>query len=163
MIITYKTIKKIEFPVFVLPSDNWSLQDGLLFLDNEIIDDKNMPGKTLGIRRLQSPFEMKSLNKSISSFVGILKQSKNAFIDSNGVPFIYHKTERCSLKYQKITKIVRRDVASLVYIKGCNSPFTVPRPPLPQMTWAGILHLHGLPWELYEYSEEFKKNTWRKI
>lgn len=163
MIITYKTILKVEFPVFILPSDDWTLTDGLLFLENEIIDDKNMPGETLGKRRLQSPFTMKPLNRSVNSFVGILKQSRNTFIDSKGVPFIYHKTKMCSLKYLKIKKIVRREVASLVYVRGCNSPFTVPRPPAEEMQWAGILHLHGLPWELYEYSEEYKKNTRRKI
>lgn len=163
MIITYKTITKITFPVFILPSSNWNIVDGLMFLDKEIIDDKNMPGATLGIRRLQSPFTMKKLNRSVSSFVGILKQSRNTFIDSAGVPFIYQKTEMASLKYLKIKKIVRKEVAALVYVHGSSSPFTVPRPPQDGMLWAGVLHLHGLPWELYEYSEDFKKNTRRKI
>jgi hypothetical protein len=69
----------------------------------------------------------------------------------------------CSLKYLKIKKIVKREVAALVYVHGCISPFTVPRPPSEEMQWAGILHLHGLPWELYEYSSSCKKNTRRKI
>ena len=163
MIITYKTLNKITFPVFELPSENWEAADGLLFLGNEIIDDNNMSGETLGQRRLQSPFEMKPLRRSVNSFIGILKQSRNTFIDSKGVPFIYLKTKVCSLKYLKITKIVKREVASLVYVKESVSPFTVPRPPTPEMQWAGILHLHGLPWELYEYSEVCKKSTRRKI
>lgn len=163
MIVTYKTINKIQFPVFTLPSEDWSLTDGLLFLENEIVDDRNMPGDTLGKRRLQSPFKMMPLKRSINSFVGVLKQSKNTFIDSKGTPFIYLKTKMCPLKYLKIKKIVTRDIASLVYVSGCNSPFTVPRPPAPEMRWAGVLHLHGFPWELYEYSEEPKKNTQRKV
>ena len=163
MIITYRTLNKITFPVFELPSENWEAADGLLFLGNEIIDDKNMSGETLGQRRLQSPFEMKPLRRSVNSFIGILKQSRNTFIDSKGVPFIYLKTKVCSLKYLKITKIVKREVASLVYVKESVSPFTVPRPPAPEMQWAGVLHLHGLPWELYEYSEVCKKSTRRKI
>lgn len=163
MIITYRTINKVVFPVFTLQSDDWTLTDGLLFLEGEVIDDKNMPGDTLGKRRLQSPFTMKPLNRSINSFVGLLKQSRKTFIDSNGVPFIYQKTKMCSLKYLKIKKIVTREIACLVYVEGCNSPFTVPRPPAEGMLWAGVLHLHGLPWELYEYSDVYKKNTRRKI
>ena len=49
----------IDFPVFVLHTDNIELIDGILWIENQVLDDKNMSGKTLGIRRLQSP--MKSL------------------------------------------------------------------------------------------------------
>ena len=52
MVITYKTIGHIAFPAFPLPSSNWEEQDGLLYLDNKLLDDKNMKGKTLGRRRL---------------------------------------------------------------------------------------------------------------
>ena len=55
MIITYRDIEQITFPVFNLPNGNWQLLDGLLFLDDLILDDKNMKGATLGIRRLQTP------------------------------------------------------------------------------------------------------------
>ena len=56
MIVTYKEIKKIKFPVFILPNSNWELVDGLLLIDNQVVDDKNMPGASLGIRRLQTHF-----------------------------------------------------------------------------------------------------------
>ena len=49
----------IDFPVFVLHTDNIELIDGILWIDNQVLDDKNMLGTTLGMRRLQSP--MKSL------------------------------------------------------------------------------------------------------
>jgi len=42
---------KLEFPVFVLHTNNIELIDGLLFIDKEILDDTNMKGKTLGLRR----------------------------------------------------------------------------------------------------------------
>ena len=51
MVITYKTLGHIAFPAFPLPSSNWEEQDGLLYLDNKLLDDKNMKGKTLGRRR----------------------------------------------------------------------------------------------------------------
>ena len=74
MIVTYQDIKKLTFPVFILPNSNWQLVDGLLLLDNIVLDDKNMPGATLGIRRLQTPFtEIVPLKHSIDSLIGILK------------------------------------------------------------------------------------------
>ena len=45
----------INFPVFVVHTDNVELIDGILWIDNQVLDDKNMKGKTLGQRRLQSP------------------------------------------------------------------------------------------------------------
>ena len=57
MVITYRTIGHVTFPAFPLPSSNWEEQDGLLYLENKLLDDKNMKGKTLGRRRLQTPFK----------------------------------------------------------------------------------------------------------
>jgi len=164
LIVTYKEIKKIKFPVYILPNSNWEIVDGLLLLDNVVLDDKNMPGATLGIRRLQTPFlELVPLKHSIDSLIGILKQTSKSFIDSNGTPFIYQKTMNSYLKYYKIRKIELKDVASVLWLKDINFPFTIPRPPPAEKTWAGVLHMGGLPWLLYEYSEERLKDTRRKV
>ena len=164
MIITYKEIKKIQFPVFILPNSNWESVDGILFLDNEVVDDKNMPGLSLGIRRLQTPFtELLPLKHSIDSLIGILKQNTKTFIDSGGTPFIYQKTMNSALKYYKIRKVEQKKVASVLWLKDINFPFTIPRPPPRETTWAGVLHIGGLPWLLYEYSEERLKDTRRKV
>jgi hypothetical protein len=164
VIVTYKEIKKIKFPVFILPNSNWELIDGLLLIDNQVVDDKNMPGASLGIRRLQTHFtELVPLKHSIDSLIGILKQTTKYFIDSNGTPFIYQKTMNASLKYYKIRKIERKEVASVLWLKDINFPFTIPRPPPAEKTWAGVLHIGGLPWLLYEYSEERLKDTRRKV
>jgi len=56
-----------------------------------------------------------------------------------------------------------KDSATLIRVKGHNSPFTVPRPPEVGYTWAGVLHVQGLPWMLYEYSETKLKDTRRKV
>lgn len=50
---------KIEFPIFVVHTDNIELIDGILWIDNQVLDDLNVEGSTLGKRRLQSP--MKSM------------------------------------------------------------------------------------------------------
>ena len=48
----------IKFPAYVIHEEPEEI-DGILWLEDQVIDDKNMLGETLGIRRLQTP--MKSL------------------------------------------------------------------------------------------------------
>ena len=48
MVVTFQTINKIAFPVFVLGSDNWDIQDGLVYLNGLILDDRNIKASTLG-------------------------------------------------------------------------------------------------------------------
>ena len=164
MVVQYKTVNKIRFPVYTIESGNWSKSDGILFLDEKILDDKNMPGDTLGIRRAQTPYKnLYRLNKQIDDLRGILKSHCKHFIDSNGIPFIYEKTQFCKLKYYRIRNVVRRDSCSLLYLYGVKSPFVIPRPPPEDMMYAGLLHFHGLPWILYEYAVESKKETRKKV
>jgi len=164
MVITYKSLLKLDFPLYILPHDNWSFADGLLFLDGQIVDDRNMEGNTLGKRRLQTAFrDLYPLRSQIESFQGMLKQNVKTFIDSQGRPFIYEKTIRCTLRYYKIRKTELLDDYCLVWLAGVAPPFTVPRPPEKGFSYAGILLLGGLPWTLYEYSEKARQDTWRKV
>jgi hypothetical protein len=164
MVIHFKHINKVCFPVYALPSGNWHSQDGLLFLDGLILDDKNMPGDTLGIRRLQSPHKnIHPLKHQIDNFRGMIKSRDSHFIDTNGRPFIYEKTQFCKLKYYKIKSVKQKEVASVLWLHGVTSPFVIPRPPASQSQYAGVLHYGALPWILYEYSEEPKKDTRRKV
>ena len=82
MVITYKNFGHVAFPAFPLPSSNWEEQDGLLYLDNKLLDDKNMKGKTLGRRRLQTPFkDLIPLKASVTDTIGLIKHGNSAFID----------------------------------------------------------------------------------
>jgi len=163
VVITYKQLRSLEFPVYVLPHDNWEYSDGLLFMEGQVVDDKNQSGDSLGHRRLQTPHKVFSLNKKIDSIQGILKQKGKTFVDTKGRPFIYDKTLRCTLRYYKIKNIENRDVESILWLQDVSSPFSVPRPPEPGYGYAGILLLRHLPWILYEYSQSAKKDTWRKV
>ena len=164
MILTYKDVELITFPVYRLPSDNWWSQDGLLFVDEEIVDDKNMPGETLGIRRMQTYFQnLLELRFLVSSHRALLKQPKGYFIDSLGKCFIYEKTKFCKLIYHKIKRVEYKDTHCLLRLRGIPFPFTIPRPPKPSYTWAGLLHMDGLPWMLYEYAETKLASTRRKV
>lgn len=164
MLVTYRTLKNVTFPAYLLHSSNWDLRDGMLFLDNQVLDDRNMPGDTLGKRRLQTPFRgLYQIKKAVMSPVGIVKQSNQAYIDNLGKIFIYEKTRMVPLKYHKIRKVELKETYSLVWIMGFNFSFKVPRPPKSEYTWAGVLHVDGFPWLLYEYSKEKLKDTQRKI
>ena len=126
MIVTYKDVQCVTFPVFKITGSNWTYSDGLLFLENQLLDDKNMSGETLGIRRVQTPFEnLYPLRNALINHIGIIKQTTKTFIDSRGEPFIYDKTLMCKLKYYKIRKVDKKGVASILWVKGINFPFTI--------------------------------------
>ena len=164
MVIQYKNVNKLRFPVYNLPSGNWDRQDGLLFLDGQIVDDRNMTGDTLGLRRLQTPHKsLYSLRQQVEDFRGVIKSNEKHFIDTNGILFIYEKTEFCKLKYYRIKSIVQKDTVSLLKLHGVKQPFVIPRPPASDMRYAGVLHYGTLPWVLYEYSEDRREDTRRKV
>jgi len=164
MVIQYKSINKIKFPVYELPNGNWERLDGLLFLDGQVVDDINQRGDTLGQRRLQTPHKnLMPLKNQIDTFRGILKSNHKYFIDTNGFAFIYEKTEFCKLKYYRIRDVVPRGTCSLLKLEGLKNSFTIPRPPPIDVLYAGVIHWNGLPWVLYDYAEEKQRNTRRKV
>lgn len=164
MIVTHKTAQKLQFPCYMLPSDNWEYVDKILFIDGQVLDDKNMKGETLGRRRLETPFRsLFPLKDAVIDFIGLVKQRNKFFIDNKGRPFIYEKLKLVPLKYHQIQKISRRETASTVKVRGIRTSFIVPRPPAEDYQWAGILYYNGVPWKLYEYSDEKLKDTRRKI
>jgi len=164
MLITYKELRHVEFPVFPLPSDDWYSQDKILFVEGQIVDDKNQPGRTLGQRRLQTPLKgLMRLNKAAYNELAIIKQGKHFYIDNLGRCFVYEKTKFVKLKYSRIKRIDRKEKVSILWVWGISFPFIIPRPPSVGYKWAGILYLDNNPWLLYDYSEEKQKDTRRKI
>ena len=94
---------KINFPVFSVHTDNVEFIDGILWIDNQVLDDKNMSGDTLGKRRLQSPMKsLYTLKYMLEDEVEMIKHSGKYYIDSNGYFIEKHKTTRVPLKYHKI-------------------------------------------------------------
>lgn len=164
MIVTYKDFRKIKYPLFVLPSANWFEQDKVLFLDGQVLDERNMPGKTLGIRRIQcGRRDLLPLRKAVTNLHDLLQCKHKTFIDSNGKPFIYNKTLSSKLKCYKILRVDKKDTASLLWLHGVTTPFTIPRPPLGNPGWARVLHLGPSPWMLYDYVSSPTKDTYRRV
>ena len=153
----------IKFPAYVLSEEPEEI-DGLLIIADQVVDDRNMSGETLGIRRLQSP--MKSiypLRYMVDDEIGMMKHRGKHFIDTNGVYWYNEKKKTAALKYHKIRKVEKKDIAAVVWLKDVPFPFVEARPPQDQYSWAGLLYKSGIPWKIWEYCEEKKKDTWRKI
>ena len=164
MIVTWKNFAELQFPLYPLPSDNWYEADGVLFLDNQVLDEKKMPGPSLGVRRIQcGRKDLLPLKKAVLDIPELLKCKTKFFIDRFGVPFIYQKTYNSRLKTYKIKRIDKKDTASLLWLEGTSAPFTIPRPPLNEPTYVRILHYEGEPWLLYDYVREAEKPTYRRV
>ena len=154
----------IDFPVFVLHTDNIELIDGILWIDNQVLDDKNMLGITLGMRRLQSPMRgLYPLKYMLENETDLLHHQGKFYIDSNGLFFTKSKTTITQLKYHKIMRVEKKTIASRLWLKDCPFPFPLKRPLPENASWAGVLYRDGIPWIIYDLSEEKKKDTWRKI
>ena len=157
-------INDLIFPLFVIHTDNIEELDGILWIDDQVLDDKNMPGDTLGLRRIQSP--MKSiypLKYMIEDEIGLMKHRGSTFIDNEGKVINYEKTKSLTLKYHKITKREKKGVATVLWLKDVPFPFAEKSPPDIEITWAGVLYDRGIPWKIYDFSDKKKKDTWRKI
>jgi len=154
----------IKFPVFTIHTDDIIMSDGLLWIENKVLDDTNMPGRTLGSRRLQSP--MKSiypLKYMIKDIPSLLRHKGSHYIDTVGYVFTKEKTVVSKLKYHKILRVDKKGIASILWVKDCPFPFTLERPLQETETWAGILYRQEMPWVLYSTSSKKEKDSWRKI
>lgn len=158
------TWEDLIFPVYVIHSENVELIDGILWLDNQVLDDKNMLGETLGIRRMQTPMKsLYSLRYMIRDIVGMSQHKGKNFVDSDGRVIAYEKTEKCKIHYHKITKRFKRGVATMIKFKGIDRLMEVATPPSEDAAWAGIVYRRGLPWEIRDFAVEEQKSTWCMI
>ena len=161
----FQDIKSIKFPVYLLPSTDWYRQDGMLFIDDgRVLDDKNMPGLSIGIRRLQcGRTDLYKLKKAYLDFGSLIQSSKKIFIDSDGIPFIYRRTVNSPLIHHKISKVEYKDTHSIIWFKNINYPMSVPRPPYGDAVYARLLYFKGLPWMIYDFSREKGKDSYRRV
>lgn len=162
---SFKDIKNLQFPVYTLPSTDWYRQDGVLFInDGKVLDDTNMPGKTLGIRRLQcGRKDLQRLKKAYPDFPSMLDSKSKAFIDSAGTPFIYTKTVNSPLIHHKVKRVELKETLSIVWLNLIPSPFIIPRPPYGDAEWARVLYYKGAPWLIYDFKSKKGKDSYKRV
>jgi hypothetical protein len=163
MRITYKYLPQIVFPCYKLYSENITRQDGLVFIDTRILDDTNMPGKTLGMRRLLTPRkkELYRLKNGVQTIPDFL--SHNLWVDNSGTILRYEKTKVCKLRYYKIKKVELKETASVIWFFDIGFPFKVNRPPPSLAAYARLICFNGIPWLIYDFASEKGKDTSRKV
>ena len=161
----FQDIKNIVFPVFKLQEATWYKQDGVLFNgDGKVLDDKNMTGETLGIRRLQcGRKDLYRLRRAYPDFASMLQSKATCFIDNNGVPFIYLKTINSPLVYHKVSKIELKETCTVVRLTNIPYAFKLPRPPYGDAAWARILYYKGAPWILYDFAAQRGKDSYKRV
>lgn len=157
-------LSDVNFPIYVLHTDDVIFRDGILWCDGNIVDDKNVSGKTIGKRRLSTPHKnLYKLKIMIEDFPSLFKHRGKYYIDSTGKFFIYEKSKVVDLIYHKIKRIEKKEVATIIWLENIAFPFETRRPPDLQYKYAGVLYIKKQPAYLYEFSTEMKKKTWRKI
>lgn len=163
----YKQIKdigSIVFPVYKIPDIDTYSQDKILFQGaGKVLDDKNMSGNTLGLRRLQSGrTDLFFLKKAIPDFKTMLKTKHKYFIDNNGVPFEYVKTKNCPLVHHLISKIEPKETYSIVHLSKIPQKFSIPRMPYGDARWARVLYYGQFPWIIYDFANHKGQDSHRR-
>lgn len=160
----FQDIKSIVFPIYKLPHSDWYRQDGILWMDGLVLDEANMPGRSLGIRRLQSGRQdLHYLKKAILDVPGLINSKWKIFIDSVGTPFIYNKTITAPLIYHQVRKIEQKDSCSVLWVKGSRHGFILQRPPYGDPRWARLLYYKGVPWTVFDFQLTRNKDSRRRV
>lgn len=129
-----------------------------------ILDNKNLSGDSLALRRIRISSNKYEINKAILTYSQLLKKHKSGdrYIDRTGMCFIYKKTTYVPLVYRKIINVLYLDGYGLAaYVEDLDSPV-----PLPAGTdiegYLGLLEYMG-GFLLYELSNEYKPTTRKMI
>lgn len=166
---------KIQFPIYPLKAEP-QLIDNILFTENNkgdylVIDNKNMPGATLGIRRIQHIKASSSdivyrklfvLKYPIHNFISILHKGVFRFIDSSGKVYNYIKTKFVPLETYKLKSYQVFPEGYVIHVHNLHCSFFSNRAPNLQEKYVQVLRM-GRGFLMYGFSTEFKKTTRMKI
>ncbi len=175
-------LKTIAWPVYKISnSNNITTEHSVSFIETmytdsngeekviiKVIDDKNLPGTTLGRRRLVLRTEgrpIKYISKAIFMLGDLLNTAKSnsMLIDNNGVIFKYTRSTMCRLSCHKINNIIRGpDLGVVLILDGVAQRFKLFNTPPPTLCYAGVLDYEHTKL-LYGLYEKPFKQTRRKI
>lgn len=174
-------LDSIRFPVYFLGERKPEQENGVTFYfygkhhvdrDTEyqiqVIDDKNIPGESLGVRRMKlanAKQPLYKLKRAIFFLGDLIKLTKGGtwYIDSNGQTFEYRKTARCQLIFRPISSILPiKTGGSIVEVAQVNSRFKTLLAPTGREKWAGLLRV-GNGYILYGLYEDRLEDTYRMV
>ena len=159
-----------RWPLYEIRAYNKLWEDnGVLYIQTTsnieyVIDNKNIHGKTLGIRRLRikadPEVKLYNLKRICYTFYDVLTSKYKLFIDSDGQLVSIKKKHRRTLVYREVlqTEIIGTKV--LCICKGIFKPIEIPFIPNIMPRYLGLLIINKQHY-LYELSQEQKADTWR--
>lgn len=131
-----------------------------------IVDDTNLSGKTLGLRRLQLHDEkLFPIRTAIYFLADLIKLAKSTtwFIDSSGRVFQYEKNTRAKLVTKAIKQVLPADgLGCVVELQGISSRFKSLQRPSEHQHFARVLKL-GMGFIFYGFCETVKPDSWRMV
>lgn len=133
-----------------------------------VLDDKNMKGDSLGVRRLHvmaNGQRLHRLGKAIFFLGDLIKIAKRNtyFIDTNGRIFQYKKSQRAKLHFKKLTQIIPIPTGgAILEVEGIPSRFKCLLQPKTLELYAGVLEM-GMSHILYGIYEQPYKSSWRMV
>lgn len=167
---THKNIFDIQFPIFAISNthrDLWT-EDNITNVRTDsgvyVLDNKNIQGDTLGQRRLRiknSPLYIPRM--VVHNISQLIKSNYRTFIDTKGELFTYTKQTTVPLKYFEVVKVVKQpNIGCILQFKNLDNPILVSCSIAYGIDYVGFL-ITNMGYIEYEYTEERKPNTWRKI
>jgi hypothetical protein len=175
-------LTEISYPVFRLGTEKPIFEDGVVLyitrtreVDSSeivntyrIVDDTNLPGKSLAVRRLRllaDGVRLKRITRAVFFLGDLVKlaTSQTWFIDSVGNVFRYVRKTRVKLQFKKIKQIIPiKTGGAILELEGSLSRFKCLYAPKPDERYAGVLK-YGLSYILYGVYTEQYDDTWRLI
>jgi hypothetical protein len=133
----------------------------------EIIDDTDIPGETLAIRRiglLSNNIKLCKIKYALFFLGDLVKIAKpdQWFIDTKGKLFQYKKVHRAKLIFKKIVSVIEGIGNVFIEIQGHAARYSCLYPPEPEQKYAGLLFFNGV-YILYGFYTEQHKTTYRKV
>lgn len=157
-------LKTIYFPVYQLPVQP-NKEDNIVYINEKVLDNLNLPYDTLGNRRLhiEDTFKLKNALYYLKDMIKLTKGS-SWFIDSKGNYFEYRKTKKVPLVFKPITKVIPiLSGGALIEVENNFNRFKVIFAPKPQERYAGLLIFSPHVYILYGLYDKQYKDTNRMI
>lgn len=143
-------------------------KEGNIVPNPRVIDDTNVAGETLSLRRLRLYSEgvkLAPLHKAVFFLADLIKLAATTkyFIDSSGKIFTYAKNTRAKLKYKRITKVIPLTKGgAIVEVENSLTRYKSLFPPTRQQRYAATLEW-GMGSILYGFYEEQHPDSWRMV
>lgn len=178
----FTALQAITWPVFKLSEKEPNRKDGLVFFHTEyidennesslnlkLVDDKSLPQKTLGLRRLalqkDPKVKLHRISTAIYFLADLIKLAKATtwFIDNSGKVFQWKKYARAKLITKKIKQVLPADgIGCVLEVEGLSQRFKCLQRPQDFHQYAVFLVINQM-YILYGLSDTTRKDSWRLV